>query len=82
MSLTNKDAPQTLRYAFDDDSNALRVAGSLVPENFDTLELTYIVAGDGAGEIGTITYIKDLAIVATLTLTYDGSDRLIRVERS
>jgi hypothetical protein len=79
---TMKDAPQALRYAFDDNQNALKVAGKLVPEAFDTLELEYIVAGNGTGEIGIVTYILDLTIIATLTLTYDVNNRLISVVRT
>jgi hypothetical protein len=79
---TMKDAPQALRYAYDDDAKALRIAGSLVPEAYDTLELEYIVAGNGTGEIGIVTYILDLTIIATLTLTYDVSNRLISVVRT
>lgn len=66
------------------DLNA-RLAGSLVPETHDYLELTYVAAGNGAGEIETVTYRTGGAagsIVATLTLTYDSSDRIASVTRS
>jgi hypothetical protein len=62
-----------------------RLAGSLVPETHDYIATTYVAAGNGAGEIETVTYRTGGAagsIVATLTLTYDGSDRLSSVTRS
>ena len=82
MALTDKDYTQTLRYAFDDDSNAFRVTGKLVPENYDRVDLTYVAAGDGIGEIATATYYLDGVIVALLTMTYDVSDRLSSVARA
>ena len=51
----------------------------------DYIALTYVAAGDGAGEVETVTY-KDGgsggATVATLTLGYDGSNRLDEVTRT
>jgi hypothetical protein len=79
---TMKDAPQVLRDVFDEEAQALRVSGGkLVPESFDTLELTYVAAGNGAGEIETVTYIKDLAVIATLTLSYNSDNKLVTVTR-
>jgi hypothetical protein len=66
------------------DLNA-RLAGNLVPELFDYIALTYVAAGNGAGEIETVTYRTGGAagtIVATLTLAYDASSRLSTVTRS
>jgi hypothetical protein len=62
-----------------------RVAGNLVPETFDFIELSYVAAGNGAGEIETVTYKtggSGGSTVATLTLSYDGSNRLSSVTRS
>lgn len=69
------------------DINSLnaRLAGNLVPETFDYLSLTYVAAGNGAGEIETVVYRTGGAagtIVATLTLGYDASNRLTSVTRS
>ena len=58
--------------------------GLSIPK-YDYIALTYISAGNGTGEIGTITYKQGGAsgeTVATLTLGYDGSTRLISVTRS
>lgn len=67
-----------------DDLNA-RLAGSLVPETFDYLDVTYVAAGNGAGEIETVVYKSGGAAgatVATLTLAYDASNRISSVTRS
>lgn len=58
------------------------VGGVFVPEKFDKVDLTYIPSGPGAGEIGTCVYSLGGTAIATLTLAYDGSNRLISVERS
>lgn len=56
-----------------------RLAGSLVPENFDEVVLTYVGATE---DISTATYKLATVTVATLTLTYDGSNRLSSVTKS
>jgi hypothetical protein len=67
------------------DALNARLAGNLVPETFDYLALTYVAAGNGQGEIETVTYRTGGAagsVVATLTLAYDGSDNLASVTRT
>jgi hypothetical protein len=59
-----------------------RMAGSLTPVEHDELVLTYIGAGNGIGEIGTVTYKLATVTVKTLTLSYDGSNRLTGVVAS
>lgn len=62
-----------------------KLAASLVPEAYDHISLTYVAAGNGAGEIETVVYRTGGGagtIVATLTLAYDGSNRLLSVTRS
>ena len=78
------DADQVLRKAYDDDTNTFDVSigSSLVPEEHDELVLTYVAAGNGAGEVETVTYKAETVTVATLTLTYDAQNRLINVARS
>ncbi len=67
------------------DTDLLTAIAGLVTEPFDYIALTYVAAGNGAGEIETVTY-KDGgsggATVATLTLTYDGDDKLSTVTSS
>jgi len=69
----------------DIDALNARLAGNLVPETFDYIAITYVAAGNGAGEIETVVYKTGGAAgttVATLTLAYDASDRLNAVTRS
>jgi hypothetical protein len=79
------DAAQVARLSFDEAKAAVRVigvGGTLVPDIYDDMVLTYIVSGNGTGEIGTVTYSLLGDAVAVLTLTYDGSNRLIQVTRT
>ena len=58
--------------------------GLSIPK-YDYIALTYVVAGNGTGEINTVTYKQGGAsglTVATLTLGYDGSNRLNAVTRT
>ena len=58
---------------------------SLVSEYYDHIDLTYVAAGDGAGEIETVIY-KDGGsagtVVATLTLGYNGDNKLNAVTKT
>jgi hypothetical protein len=63
------------------DLNA-RLGGSLAPVEHDELEITYVAAGNGAGEIETVVYKLATATVNTLTLSYDASNRLTGVVKS
>ncbi|MHA2066813.1 MAG: hypothetical protein ACXABY_20780 [Candidatus Thorarchaeota archaeon] len=60
----------------------VEVAAGLVPESYDEITLTYVASGDGAGEIETVVYGEASSTIATLTLSYDTSDRLSNVLRS
>lgn len=83
--VSKQDADQIIRLSYDDATRALKmlpVGGNLVPDKYTSIVLTYIVAGNGAGQIGTVTYFNDVVQVALLTLTYDVSDRLIQVVRT
>lgn len=53
-----------------------RLTGSLTPVAFDEIALTYVVAGNGIGQIATAVYKLATVTVKTLTFSYDGSDRL------
>lgn len=61
---------------------ASRLSGSLVPAAYDEIDLTYIPSGPGTGQIGTAVYKLATVTIKTLTLTYDGSDRLSSVVAS
>lgn len=56
-----------------------KLAGSLVPLAHDEIVTTYVGA---TTDISTVVYKLAGSTVATLTLTYDGSNRLIGVVRS
>lgn len=67
------------------DALNAKLAASLVPEPFDYQDISYVVAGNGAGEISTVVYKIGGAggtTVATVTMTYDASDRVSTVTRS
>jgi len=84
-SANSIDFPQVLQRSYDVSNECLKVsqvAGILVPENYDSIELSYITSGNGTGEIGTVVYKLDGTTVATLSLTYDASDRLSTVTKS
>ena len=48
----------------------------------DLITITYVAAGDGAGEIETVVYSKSATTVATLTLAYNSDDKLTDVTHS
>lgn len=82
---TKLDSEQALKQSFSEANDALRTlnaGGTLVPEKFTRTVLTYVVAGNGTGEIQTVTYFDGVEQVATLTLMYDGQNRLVDVTRS
>jgi hypothetical protein len=88
MSNSLLDPGQIVKKAFDETNEAHQVkaiAGGLVTEPYDYIATTYVAAGNGAGQIETVTYKSGGAggtTVATLTLAYDGSDRLTSVTKS
>lgn len=59
-----------------------KTAGSLVPLAYDEIDLTYVPSGNGAGQVATAVYKLASSTIATLTMTYDGSDRLSTVVKS
>lgn len=70
---------QVLQRAFDDDTKSLRIlssGGKLVPEEYNTLELSY--TGD---DLTQVVYKNDTTVIATLTLGYTGG-KLTSVVRS
>lgn len=49
---------------------------AFVPKLYDEVALTYVAAGNGVGQIQTAVYKLATVTVRTLTLSYDGSNRL------
>lgn len=60
----------------------VNLGGTLVPEKYDQIDLTYVTAGNGVGEVETATYFLEGNQIAVLTLSYDSSNRLASVVRS
>jgi hypothetical protein len=56
-----------------------KTAGSLVPLSYDQVVQTYVGA---TSDLNTVTFKNAGTTVATLTFTYDGSNRLIDVART
>ena len=57
----------------------------LVTEEHDYIALTYVAAGNGTGEIETATYKEGGSggdTVATVTITYDTSDRISTITKT
>lgn len=59
-----------------------KMSGSLVPVAFDEVALTYVPSGAGVGQVATAVYKLAASTVKTLTMSYDGSDRLSDVVAS
>jgi len=79
------DANQVIESSFDPTYEAIdvvNIGGSLVPDLYDEIDLTYVTVGNGIGQIETATYKLSTLNIATLTLTYDSSNRIIKVVRS
>jgi hypothetical protein len=88
MALNRLDANQVIRSTVSElpsgqlGMNVNVLSGSLVPSEYDEIALTYVTAGNGIGEIETVTYKYASSPVATLTLSYDGTNKLVNVVRS
>jgi hypothetical protein len=63
------------------DDTLKQILGFDVPV-YDSITLTYVSAGNGAGEIETVVYKNGLTTVATLTLAYNSDDKLSTVTKS
>jgi len=82
---TQLDPGQVLKEAFDDASESLKilsVGGTLTPEEFDSYDVTYVAAGNGAGEVETVTYKLGGSTVATLTFTYNADNKITNVTKT
>lgn len=82
------DSRQVTVQSFDESRDALRtfnIGGSLVPEDFDYIALTYVAAGNGQGQPETVTYKKGGSsgtTQAVLTLTYNSGNNVETVTRT
>ena len=61
-----------------------KLVGFEIPE-YDYIALTYVAAGDGAGEIETVVYRSGGSggtIVATLTLAYNAANEISSITKT
>jgi len=63
---------------YDAKGNQVSLASGLVPNTYDTLNLTY----DTNGNLTKVVYQSSGLTVATLTLTYDSSSNLTKVVKT
>lgn len=59
--------------------------GNIITKPYDSIALTYIVSGNGVGQVGTVQYyLGGLSgtLVNTLTLSYNSSNNVISVVRT
>jgi hypothetical protein len=82
VSAASLPLPSGAATAANQTSMLARLSGSLVPAAYDEIALTYVTVGNGIGQIETATYKLATVTVKTLTLSYDGSDRLSGVVAS
>jgi hypothetical protein len=75
---SNKVSPRPVKIAVDPTTGAIATQGSsaLAIPAYDRFDVTYVAAGNGAGEIKTITYYKDGSVVGTVTFTYNADDKV------
>lgn len=85
MSMSQLDPGQIIKHAYDDSTESIKVkvtTGVLISEPYDEIDLTYVAAGNGVGEIQTVIYKLGGSTVATLTLSYNAQNKLSQVLRS
>lgn len=87
QTFSTLDYPQVLKNVHSQSDQALQVKNiaNLITVPFDSITLTYITSGNGAGQVGQVNYYTggtSGTLVATLVLSYDASSNLISVARS
>ena len=77
----NFDGFQVIKKIYDNTGNYIRVSAFSPPSpiEYDNLLISYISGGNGDGEIGVVLYKLASTTIATLTLTYDASNRISTV---
>lgn len=79
VSVSNFPATQVVKGIGAGDAVLTQELTGLVPKVYDDIVVTYVSTSQ---RISTVTYKNSGSTVATLTMTYDGSDRLIEVART
>ena len=82
VSLGQKTMANSFAVTLASDQSPLNVRSGLVPREYDQIDLTYVPSGNGVGEVQTAVYKLATVTQATLTLTYDSSNRLSSVVRT
>lgn len=62
--------------------NTSKSGASMVTEQHDSVEITYVAAGNGLGEVETTVYKRNGKVVATLTYTYNADDKVSSITKS
>ena len=62
-------------------ADVAKLVGFAITE-FDEVDITYVLAGNGIGEISTVIYKLATVTLSTLTLTYNASNQLTNVLKS
>ena len=87
-TLVGGKSPGGLLKPIQTDANGnlnVNILSGLVPTAYDYIALTYVPAGNGAGQIATATYYiggSGGTIVATLTMAYNAGNQLISVTKT
>lgn len=63
------------------ETTLLKLVESAIGE-YDSRDIAYVAAGNGAGEVETIVYKLGVSIIATETFVYDASNRVITITKS
>jgi hypothetical protein len=86
-TISGEDVHQQITTIADSDGtlvNLNNLLGFNIPP-YDYIELTYVTAGHGIGEVETVTYKKGGSsgtTVATLTLTYNASNEISSIAKT
>lgn len=79
------DPDKKVKFITVDTTGALNTSDGFNISKYDYVALTYVAAGNGAGEIETVTY-KTGGVggttIATLTLAYNGDNEISSITKS
>ena len=89
MALVQTEVDGDVAYAFltddggatEDADKTTEFAGFRIPDH-DAMAYTYVASGNGVGQVETIVFSLAASTVATLTYTYDASNRVANIALS
>jgi len=82
QNIIDKDDNSSLKINPDGSINTDTILDGFEIGRYDDILLTYVAAGDGAGEVETVTFKYSTAITAVLTLSYNADNEVSRVQRT